>query len=82
MRAFFLLKQLALLAIGITALLCHAAPAQTQPEPFWLAGRYDGNRMIIYFDEVKFNGTVPSTAKRIVDPVVGGFFMSVELPAH
>ncbi|HZW81093.1 MAG TPA: hypothetical protein VFF50_11530 [Candidatus Deferrimicrobiaceae bacterium] len=76
-----LLKQSVFLTIGITAMLCAKAPAQKQPERFWLAGRYDGNRVIVYFDAVKFNGTVPATAKRMVDPAVGGFFGPVELPS-
>ncbi len=73
------LKQLILLAVGINTMFCLAAPAQTQPERFWLAGRYDGNRVIVYFDAVKFNGTLPPTAKVIADPVAGGFFAPVEL---
>jgi len=72
--------QLTVLALGITTWQCHAALAQKTPERFWLAGRYDGNRVIVYFDAVKFHGTVPHTAKRIADPVVGGFFMPMELP--
>ena len=54
--------------------------AQAQSDRFWLAGRYDGNRVIVYFDAVKFNGTVPSIAERLTDPVVAGFFMPVKLP--
>lgn len=59
-----------------------SAMAQTRPrqQRFWIAGRYDGNRMIIYFDTVKFNGTVPPKAPSIVEPVAPGFFMPVELP--
>ena len=57
-----------------------AQPAANHLERFWLAGRYDGNRMIVYFDAVKFNGTVPSVAERLTDPVVAGFFMPVKLP--
>jgi len=54
--------------------------AQTPHDPFWIGGRYDGNRVIIYFDAVRFNNTVPANAPRIVDPVVSGFFLPVELP--
>ncbi len=54
--------------------------AQAPRERFWIAGRYDGKRFIIYFDAVKFNGTVPSIAERLTDPVVAGFFMPVKLP--
>jgi len=41
------------------------ARAQAKPERFWLAGRYDGNRVIVYFDAVKFNGALPSTSRRL-----------------
>jgi hypothetical protein len=57
-----------------------AQPVETHSERFWLAGRYDGNRIIVYFDAVKFNGTVPSIAEKLTDPVVAGFFMPVKLP--
>ena len=56
--------------------------AQTKPERFWLAGRYDGNRVIIYFNSVKFNGTLPAKAEEIANPVVDGFFTPMELPAN
>ena len=74
------LRHITLLAIGIHVTLWASASPQTKPERFWLAGRYDGNRVIVYFDAVKFNSTVPSTAKKIVEPVVGGFFAPLELP--
>jgi hypothetical protein len=32
---------------------------QTAPERFWLAGRYDGNRIIVYFEAVKFEEPFP-----------------------
>jgi len=76
-----LLKQLALLAIGMYSLLCHTAPAQTQPERFWLAGRYDGNRIIVYFDGVKFNGTMPTSEHKLAPVIAERFYDPVELPA-
>lgn len=63
------------------AMHCGSVLGQTEREPFWIAGRYDGNRVIIYFDAVKFNNTLPPHAPRIVDPVADGFFLPVELPA-
>lgn len=69
------------LLLGLVGADRSSAFGQSQREHFWLAGRYDGNRVIIYFDAVKFNKTVPSDARRITDPVVGGFFQPVELPA-
>lgn len=57
------------------------APAADQPpERFWIAGRYDGNRVIVYFDAVKFHGAVPSIAERLPKPVADGFFMPEKLP--
>jgi hypothetical protein len=79
-RANSFLIQFTVLALGIISWQCHAALAQKTPERFWLAGRYDGDRVIVYFNAVQFHGTVPTTAKRIADPVVGGFFMPEELP--
>jgi hypothetical protein len=52
--------------------------AQTQSERFWLAGRYDRTRIIVYFDAVAFNGTLPARAKRIV-PAAKEFFDAVEV---
>ncbi len=54
---------------------------QAQAERFWLAGRYDGNRVVVYFDAVKFEGTMSSNAHKIANPVAGAFFTPVELPA-
>jgi hypothetical protein len=64
----------------MTTWQCRSAVAQMQPDQFWLAGRCDGNRVIVYFDAVQFHGTVPSTARKIADPVAGGFLKPVELP--
>jgi hypothetical protein len=56
--------------------------AQTAfPKRFWLAGRYDGNRVVVYFDTVEFNGTLPKTPARLAPPAVEGFFDPVEIPA-
>ena len=70
-------------AVLVFGLMLQPVPtfAQTQPERFWLAGRYDGNRVIVYFDAVKFNGTVPSNAQKLAPPVAERFFDPVELPA-
>jgi hypothetical protein len=59
---------------------CGVALAQSQPERFWLAGRYDWNRVLVYFDSVKFGGTVPSETKKIPCPVAVGLFCPAELP--
>ena len=51
-RTQSLLNQCVLLAITVPAICSHGALAQTPPERFWLAGRYDWNRVLIYFDAV------------------------------
>jgi hypothetical protein len=79
-RRLFLVGWVILLG-SFAAVHCGSVLGQTESEPFWIAGRYDGNRVIIYFDAVKFNNTVPPNAPRIVDPVADGFFLPVELPA-
>src|SRR6267143_1902600 len=53
---------------------------QTAPERFWLAGRYDGNQIIVYFDAVKFGETVPKDAVKIHYPIADSFFSPVGLP--
>lgn len=54
--------------------------AQGAPERFWIAGRYDGNRVIVYFDVVKFGiEPIPGAAK-ISFPVANRFFGPVALP--
>lgn len=79
-NAIFLVR-LFFLALAAAILLCGNADGQVQPERFWLAGRYDGNRIIVYFDAVKFKGTVPPNAQKLPYPVVNGFFEQVELPS-
>ena len=59
-------------------------PARTQgpTERFWIAGRYDGNSVIVYFDAVKFGvptGKTPPGAKKIAPPVADLFFNPVAL---
>jgi hypothetical protein len=70
-------------AFLLVLLALHGAPAcgQKKPERYWLAGRYDGNRVVVYFEAVKFEGTMPSNARRLAPPVAGAFFEPVELPA-
>jgi hypothetical protein len=67
---------LALLLVLSTPLV-----AQQKPERFWLAGRYDGNRIVVYFDAVKFAGGLTAKALKIAPPVAEAFFDPVELPA-
>lgn len=73
--------RLAILAISVVTIQSPLL-AQTQRERFWLAGRYDGNRIIVYFDAVKFNGTVPADAEKLPCPIALGFFCPVKLPAN
>jgi hypothetical protein len=75
------LTQLTILLIGVATAQCSPTPAQARPDRFWLAGRYDGNRVIVYFDAVKFNGTLPTSARKLAPPLAERFFDPVELPA-
>ena len=67
-------------ALVLTTALPISAPLQSTPQRFWIAGRYDGNRVIVYFDAVKFAGNLPSDAVKIAYPVARGFFDPVALP--
>ena len=64
------------------AALASPIRAQQSPERFWLAGRYDGDRIIVYFDAVKFGTTTPSDVGKIAPPVADLFFNPEELPAR
>jgi hypothetical protein len=77
----FVVLRLATLLFGLLAAYRTATFGQKEPERFWLAGRYDGNRVVVYFDAVKFEGTMSSNARKIANPVAGAFFNPVELPA-
>jgi hypothetical protein len=57
-----------ILLIGALVVASTAASSGASAERFWVAGRYDGNRVIVYFDAVKFNGTVPKTARHLGRP--------------
>jgi len=43
-------------------------------------GAHNWNRIVVYFDAVQFNGTVPPEAKKIPCPIQVGLFCPVELP--
>jgi hypothetical protein len=75
-----LLSQTALL-LGLMTFACTPTLGQEKTERFWVAGRYDGNRIVVYFDAVKFEGTMNANARRIAVPVAEGFFEPVELRA-
>jgi hypothetical protein len=77
----FLLVRLTILILGVATAQCSPIPSQAQPERFWLAGRYDWDRIVVYFDAVQFNGTIPSEAEKIPCPVEVGLFCPVKLPA-
>ena len=71
-------------SISVTSFLiaaCCSTLAGTKSERFWLAGRYDGNQIIVYFDAVKFNGTLPSNVKKLAPAVAERVFEPFELPA-
>src|SRR5579883_995841 len=73
-------KTLRLLIIvsELGTILCASLHAQSKHERFWLAGRYDGTRVLVYFDAVKFDGTLPPDAKSL-NPGVASFYDGVEI---
>jgi hypothetical protein len=56
---------LTILFLGVIAGRSSLLLAQRQPDRVWLAGRYDGNRLVVYFDAVQFNGTFPTTQRNL-----------------
>ena len=49
-------------------------------DQYWLAGRYDSDRVIVYFNPVKFGSPAPTNTTRIAPSVADGFFTPVALP--
>lgn len=81
-----LLKLALILLVSANATSPLSVRAQGSPERFWIAGRYDGNRVIVYFDAVKFDLAIPPAAAppgatKIPLSVADGFFSPVALPA-
>jgi hypothetical protein len=72
--------RLLVIAIAIFTLQCSGALAQTQSERFWIAGRYDWNRVLIYLDAVQFEGKFPEKVEKIPCPIQIGLFCPVKLP--
>ncbi len=54
---------------------------QAGPERFWLAGRYDGNHVIVYFDALKIGDAWPQNTEEIAPPIADAFFAPFGLPA-
>jgi hypothetical protein len=67
-RGKAIVLRLASLLFGLLAMRSAQTFGQNAPERFWLAGRYDGNRVVVYFDAVKFGGTLSSNARKIAHP--------------
>ncbi len=76
------LRSLPLAFFALVAMATSSVPAvaQTSKPRFWLAGRYDGDRIIVFFDAVKFKGTVPRSARPLPIPATFGFLFQSELP--
>jgi hypothetical protein len=67
-----------LLAILMAAPLLARVPAPT-PQRFWLAGRYDGNRVIAYFNVVHFGASMPAHPRFLPPAVAAQFGSGFEL---
>jgi hypothetical protein len=77
----FIALRFAVLSLGLSTMLCAPIFAQNDSERLWIAGRYDGSRVVVYFNKVQFAGTMSSKARKIASPVADAFFRPVELPA-
>jgi hypothetical protein len=51
---------------------CHSA--ENAPEGFWPAGRYDGDRIVVYFQAVNFGTSFPASEPKLAPPVASAFF--------
>lgn len=71
-----------LAALVATCIAGRSVRAQPQSERVWLGGRYDGTRVIAYFDAVRFGETFPKTAVKIPPPVADRFFSPAQLTAR
>jgi hypothetical protein len=67
--------------LAVAILSSSLAQAQKPQERYWLAGRYDANRVVIFFQAVTFGGTLPPDAQELPWPVASGFCCPVKLPA-
>jgi hypothetical protein len=83
----FRMMCLTIFALSLAAMYHPPLRAQTPSERFWIAGRYDGTRIIVYFDAVEFmdadgsKDTVPQPVHKLRFPVAENFMYPIELPA-
>jgi hypothetical protein len=56
---------------------CHSA--DNASEGFWPAGRYDGDRIVVYFEAVKFGTNFPVSEPKLAPPVASAFFSPMAL---
>lgn len=72
------------LFFAVLVLMIAAAPAQcqTQLQKVWIAGRHDGNRVIIYFNAVHFGESALQSLNLplITPPVAPGFLIVASVP--
>ncbi len=68
-------------SFGLLAASSPQTSGQQTPERLWLAGRYAGDRVVVYFETVKFGESIESRGRKIAPPVAEQFFSPVELPA-
>jgi len=66
------MKSKAVLLSFLCFLPCHSA--DNASEGFWPAGRYDGDRIVVYFQAVKFGANFPASAPELAPPVASAFF--------
>ncbi len=70
----------AIALLGFPAALSPQLLGQEAGARYWVAGRYDGNRVVVYFNAVRLGHAIPSGIHGIAPPVAELFFDPVELP--
>jgi hypothetical protein len=73
-------QYLRILAFLFASVSVSSLPAQPPHPRAWLAGRYDGNRVIVYFDAVHFGPNPAPDLQKLSSPVAEAFFEPVVLP--
>jgi hypothetical protein len=72
-------RLLFLAAVGMVLCVMPALAQQQPPQKFWVAARYDGDRIVVFFDAVQLTD-VPASARTLPIAAALGFLWQKELP--
>ena len=72
--------RLAILILGLQTVNWIPVYGQAKSERFWVAGRYDGNRILVYFDAVNLRERSRLPPANFAYPVADGFFEPWSFP--